>query len=212
MTNKNDRADKVSALTIRLTHEVGPLSLYDPLADTTIPITVTDEQFTVTLRPGACALILLPEGIDIATPAETSENLALHKAVFGSSSAAEFWEDDCIGTHFLTDCVVENGYWTTAEGDRDGYLLIDLNKVETISRIELYGHSALGKRFSNNFTVSVSEDGVSFTEVAVVKNVKISDLAVPLTCSFDAIPARYIRIKLDTVRPGFGFGEIQVYA
>ncbi len=213
VTNKNYRATKAVTLSLRLTTDIGAISLYDPLTDTETALTVAaDGTFSVSLEPGACALILLPEGVDASAPARESDNLALDKAVFASSSDAKFWEDGNIGTHFLTDGERGNGYWISDSKDRDAYLLVDLGAVETFSKIHLYNHSALANRFCAKFTVSVSADGINYTDVATLTDGKPADMDTPTEVTFDAVSARYIRIKVDQTRPGLGFGEIEVYA
>ncbi len=213
ITNKIFRSTKATKLSLRLTTDIGAISLYDPLTDTETALTVAaDGTFSVTLEPGACVLLLLPEGVDASTPAPESDNLALGKAVFCSSSGAKFWEDSNIGTHFLTDGVPDNGYWCSDNRDKDAYLLVDLGQVETISRLLMYNHAALGRRFCGDFTVSVSTDGVTYTEVAVMTDALPADVNTPTECTFESTEARYIRIKLNTKRPSFGFGEIEVYA
>ncbi len=213
VTNKNYRTTKAATLSLRLTTDIGAISLYDPLTDTETALTVAaDGTFSITLEPGACALILLPEGVDASAPARESDNLALDKAVFASSSDAKFWEDSNIGTHFLTDGILDNGYWTGDNKDKNGYLLIDLGTAQTVSRLHIYNHEDLERRFCGNFSVLVSEDGVTYTEVATVTDGRPKDLSTPCVCSFDSTTARYIRIQLNTPRTGFGFGEIEVYA
>ncbi len=213
VTNKNYRSTTAATLQFRLQKDIGEFSLYNPLSDHTIPVAVAaDGTFSMTLEPGACALILLPEGVDAAAPAPESDNLALGKGVFASSSDALFWEDGNIGTHFLTDGIPSNGYWTTDRKDKDAYLLVDLGTVETVSQVHIYNHVDLARRFCADFTISVSEDGETYTEVAVMTEARPADYDTPTVCTFDAVKARYIRIKLDTSRPMYGFGEIEVYA
>ncbi len=211
VTNKTFRNQNDVTFSMTLTRDVGDISLYDPLTDETTPITPdANGGFSITLKPGAAALILLPEGVDAATPVEKSDNLALNKAVFCSSSAAEFWADGHIGTHFLTDGDIDNGYWVAHQNDRTLYLMIDLGEAMTVSRLHLYNTTELGRRFCSDFTVSVSEDGVNFTEVATVTDGRPDDNTTPCVCTFDATTARYIRINLSKRRTGFG--EIEVYA
>ncbi len=213
VTNKNFKTASDTTLKIRLTQDIGAISLYDPLTDQTTAINVAaDGTFTITLKPGAAALILLPEGVDAATPPVVSNNLALNRPVYVTSSGALFWEDGNIGTHFITDGIIDNGYWCCDSKDREAHLILDLGKVTSFSEIDIYSHKDLGKRFCQDFTISVSEDGVNYTEVIVKTDVTFEDLTKPCVCTFDAVSARYIRITLDKQRPNYGFGEIEVYA
>ncbi len=213
VTNKSYRSTTAATYQLRLQKDVGEIILYDALTDREAPLTVeADGSFTLTIEPGAALLLILPEGVDAATPATVSENLALNQPVFCSSSAAKFWEDGNIGTHFLTDGISDNGYWTSDNKDRAAYLLIDLGKSEAISELRIYNHIELSRRFCGDFTISVSTDGVTYTDVFAVEDGMPDDMSTPTVCAFDSVDARYIRITMDTSRPGFGFGEIEVYA
>ncbi len=213
ITNKNYKSASDSTFTIRITRDIGAASIYDPLTDETTVLNVAEDgSFTITIKPGSVLLLILPEGVDAAAPAPESDNLALGCPVYVSSSGAKFWEDDIIGTHFITDGIIDNGYWCTDNKDRDAYLLLDLGQVKSFSQIDIYSHVGIAKRFCSDFTISVSEDGVNFTELVVKTDVSFEDYSIPCTCSFDAVSARYIRIKLDRNRPNLGFGEIQVFA
>ncbi len=212
LTNKDFRATESATLTVRVAKDVGPLSYFDPLTGETTALTLTDSTFTVTLKPGACGLVLLPEGVDAARPAVKSDNLALGKGVFCSSSSAEFWADGNIGTHFLTDGDPANGYWLCDNRDRSPYLLIDLGASMSVSKLHIYTHTALGSKFCKAFTVQVSEDGVNYTDVTTVEKITFTDTGSPYECAFDTVNARYIRIRFNVLRPMQGMGEIEVYA
>ncbi len=213
VTNKNYKSTHDAKLTVRIHGDISELSLYDPLTDKVSTVKVAhDGSFSLTVKPGAAMLIILPEGVNAATPTPVSDNLALGRPVYASSSAAKFWEDGDIGTHFLTDGVIDNGCWRTDDQDRNSWLLLDLGQVQSISKMHLYSHKTLGSRFCPDFTVSVSEDGVTYTEVAVMTDVDMDDLTKPCEVTFDTVSARYIRIKLDKKKPNYGFGEIEVYA
>ncbi len=213
VTNKTFRTTAAATFALKFTKDIGAVTLYDPLTDKETTITpAADGSFSITLEPGACALILLPEGVDAATPEPESDNLALNQPVYVSSSAAKFWEDGSIGTHFLTDGIRDNGYWISDDKDREAYLLLDLGRSVSVSKLCIYSHEELGARFCKDFTVYASEDGVNFTEIAVVEDGRPADTATPCTVTFDTVTARYIRIEPASRRPGFGFGEIEAYS
>ncbi len=212
LTNKNFRTTASATLTVRVAKDVGSLSYFDPLTGETTALTVKDDTFTITLEPGACGLVLLPEGVDASRDAEKSENLALGKPVYCSSSQAKFWEDGNIGTHFLTDGDPSNGYWLSDTRDRTAYLLIDLGASMSVSKLHLYSHTNLKSNFCKGFTIQISEDGVSYTDVVSVDKPTVTDSDTPYICEFDTVTARYIRIQFDVSRPQQGMGEIEVYA
>ena len=214
VTSKNYKKKDSVVLKFSLTKDAGELRIYDPLTDQESALTAGEDGiFAITLEPGGCALILLPEGTDASTPSEPSDNLALGKAVFVSSSRASFWEKGNIGTHYLTDGKPNKGYWISDRGDNNSELLLDLGSVNTVGRILLYWHFDLGDKFCKQFTVSVSTDGVNYTEVANVSTAVPAALDEPCVCAFDPVNARYIRIRLldNGSGKGSGFGEIEVY-
>ena len=214
VTCKNYKKNGTVELKFSLTKDVGELRLYDPISDRESALTAGgDGMFTVTLEPGGCALILLPEGTDASTPPEPNDNLALGKAVFVSSSRASFWSKGNIGTHYLTDGKPNKGYWISDPDDDNRELLLDLGGVDSVGKLLLYGHFDLGDNFCKQFTVSVSADGVNYTEVASVSTGVPAGTNDPYVCSFGPVDARYIRITLldKGSGDGSGFGEIEVY-
>ncbi len=213
ISNKNFRTTTASNFKIKVQKDVGALSVFDPLTGETAAITVgADGTFILTLQPGQCVAVILPEGVDVSRPeAEQGENLALNKPVFASSSSASFWEDGTVATYFLTDGIPENGGWLSHTKDREAWIKVDLLEVSEVSRVVIRMNETLTKnKRCKDFTVLVSEDGVTYTEVAKVESHDWSDVSVPLELTFDKVNARYIRIACDKGRV-VGFGEIEVY-
>ncbi len=213
ITNKSFTTTADAIFKIKLQMNVGELSVFDPLTGETSTITVgADGTFTLTLKPGQCVAIILPEGVDASRPnSDPNKNLALNKPVFASSSAAAFWEDGNIATYFLTDGIVGNGNWRPHTRDRAPWLKLDLLEVTSVSTIKIHMNESLtsGQR-CKSFHVLVSEDGVNYVEVAKVQGHNWSDLSTPLELTFDKVSARYIRIVSDSGR-ATGFGDIEVY-
>lgn len=213
ISNKSFRTDKDAIFKIKAQKDVGALSVFDPLTGETAAITVgADGTFTLTLKPGQCVAVILPEGVDASRP-DTSlpANLALDKPVFASSSSALFWEDGSIATYFLTDGDPARGYWAGHKADRAAWLKLDLLEVCEVSSVKIHSSAAISKaQRCETFTVLVSEDGVTYTEVAAVEGHDWGDCTQPLELTFDKVKARYIRIICDTGR-ATGFGEIEVY-
>ena len=213
ISNKSFRTDKDATFTVKVQKDVGALSVFDPLTGETAAITVgADGTFTLTLKPGQCVAVILPEGVDASRPGSSlPANLALDKPVFASSSSALFWEDGSIATYFLTDGDPANGYWAGHKNDRAAWLKLDLLEVCEVSSVKIHSSAAINKaQRCKSFTVLVSEDGVTYTEVAAVEGHDWGDCTQPLELTFDKVKARYIRIICDTGR-ATGFGEIEVY-
>ncbi len=213
ISNKSFRTDKDATFTVKVQKDVGALSVFDPLTGETAAITVgADGTFTLTLKPGQCVAVILPEGVDASRPGSSlPANLALDKPVFASSSSALFWEDGSIATYFLTDGDPARGYWAGHKADRAAWLKLDLLEVCEVSSVKIHSSAAINKaQRCKTFTVLVSEDGVTYTEVAAVEGHDWGDCTQPLELTFDKVKARYIRIICDTGR-ATGFGEIEVY-
>lgn len=211
ITNKKFTANGAMTLTLKANKQ-GEFKILDLATGEMKPLTVgADGTFTLELAPGQCAVIELPAGMDASRTAEQSENLALNKPVFVSTSSASFWQKGDVASYFLTDGTPDNGCWVTERTDREGWAKLDLMEVCDVSRILISMNSHLGKtQCLRDFTVLVSEDGVNFTEVGKYKGYDWGDNTAPLEVTFDTAKVRYVLIRTDTKRP-MGIGEIEVY-
>jgi hypothetical protein len=212
ISNKNFRVAKDSVFTVKVQKDVGALTVFDPMTGETSAVTVgADSTFTLTLKPGQCVAMILPEGVDVSRPTEQSENLALNKPVYVSSSSASFWQKGDVAAYYLTDGDPENGCWITERGDRNGWVKLDLTESLDVSRVVIRWNNHFGKsQRLKDFTVLISEDGVNFTEVARVNGDDWSDETKSVEVTFDTVKARYIRIQSDSKKV-IGIGEIEVY-
>jgi len=213
ISNKNFSIEKDNIFTVKIQKNVGALSVFDPVTGETSDITVgADSTFTLTLKPGQCVAIILPEGVDVSRSAEKTDNLALNKPVYVSSSSATFWEKKNIASYFLTDGMTDNGYWAANRADKKAWLELDLLTVSEINQLKFYSNSDIPRTLRcDNFIVYASEDGVTYTEIAKVKNFDWSDAETVLEVAVDKIRTRYIRIEADA-RYATAFSEIEVYA
>ena len=211
ITNKKFTANGAMTLTLKANKQ-GEFKILDLATGEMKPLSVgADGTFTLELAPGQCAVIELPAGMDASRAAEQSENLALNKPVFVSTSSASFWQKGDVASYFLTDGTPDNGCWVTERTDREGWAKLDLMEVCDVSRILISMNSHLGKtQYLRDFTVLVSEDGVNFTEVGKYKGYDWGDNTAPLEVTFDTAKVRYVLIRTDTKRP-MGIGEIEVY-
>lgn len=211
ITNKKFTANGAVTLTLKA-NKHGEFKILDLTTGEMKPLAVgADGTFTLELAPGQCAVIELPAGMDASRPAEKAEDLALNKPVYVSTSSATFWQKSNIASYFLTDGTPDNGCWITAREDREGWAKLDLMEVCDVSRIVVSMNSQLGKaQRLRDFTVLVSEDGVSFTEVGKYDGYDWGDGVSSLEVTFDTAKVRYVLIRTDTKRP-MGIGEIEVY-
>ncbi len=213
ITNKMYTRKAAAEFTFRPASDVGELSYFDPVAgETTVMALSADGTFTITLEPGACGIILLPEGVDISAPAEESPNLMLGHGMHVSSSQAQFWSAGNIASHFTTDGDRQNGAWLSKADDEAPRLILDLGAVKTVREVHLYVNDYVSKAsYITDFTVAVSADGVTFTDVLTVEGATY-DPMVGSVCiaAFDPVEARYIRI-LPKATGVVGVGEVEVY-
>ena len=211
ITNKRFTANGAMTLTLKANKQ-GEFRILDLATGEMKPLSVgADGTFTLELAPGQCAVIELPVGMDASRSEKSSEDLALNKPVYVSTSAASFWQKGNVASYFLTDGTPDNGCWITDRTDREGWAKLDLLEVCDVSRIVISSNSHLGKAQSlRDFTVLVSEDGVNFTEVGKYDGYDWGDNTAPLEVTFDTAKVRYVLIRTDTKRP-MGIGEIQVY-
>jgi hypothetical protein len=211
ITNKRFTANGAMTLTLKANKQ-GEFRILDLATGEMKPLAVgADGTFTLELAPGQCAVIELPVGMDASRSEESSEDLALNKPVYVSTSAASFWQKGNVASYFLTDGTPDNGCWITDRTDREGWAKLDLLEVCDVSRIVISSNSHLGKAQSlRDFTVLVSEDGVNFTEVGKYDGYDWGNNTAPLEVTFDTAKVRYVLIRTDTKRP-MGIGEIEVY-
>ena len=211
ITNKRFTANGAMILTLKANKQ-GNFKILDLTTGEMKPLTVgADGTFTLELAPGQCAVIELPAGMDVSRSEEGSEDLALNKPVYVSTSSATFWQKTNVASYFLTDGTPDNGCWISDRTDREGWAKLDLLEVCDVSRIMISSNSHLGKAQSlRDFTVLVSEDGVNYTEVGNYDGYEWGDGVSSLEVTFDTAKVRYVLIRTDTKRP-MGIGEIEVY-
>ena len=174
---------------------------------------LTDGKLTLTLAAGDGVLIKLPEGDFIRPQEKTDKNLALHAPVTATSSVSM----DNYYIYNLTDGIVDsaNAARVTAKRGENQLLTVDLGRVETINRIDLYPAGVgtfCGALSPTDFSLLVSADGVIWTEVANNTEPLPRDY-VPVF-RFESIEARYVRICIRGLKGSNGYadiGELMVY-
>ncbi len=213
VTNKLYTKKSPSAFTFLPAYVKGEFTYYDPWTNETTPLTLSDDgTFTINLEPGASGIIILPEGMDISAPAQENPNLMLGQGMHVSSSQAQFWTAGNIATHFVTDGDRQNGAWISKADDQAPRIILDLGDVKHVSEVHLYINEFINPSdYITDFTVAVSKDGVTFTDVLTVEGATY-DRSVGGVCiaAFDGVEARYIRI-LPKKTGVVGVGEIEVY-
>lgn len=136
---------------------------------------------------------------------ETLENLALHKKATANrqTNASEAAEK-------AVDGLVLGSKWC-AEGNGGHNLTIDLGNVYTLSSFRIHHAEAGGEGMSANthsFTISVSTDGSSYTEV-----VDVTDNTAGVTeHAITPTPGRYVRLDIrESVQPGTQWPATRIF-
>ncbi len=185
------------------------------------PLAMTDGAVTLTLAAGDGVLIALPEGSnffasDEEQPAETV-NLATDAIVTASTSqGSEGWYVYNLtdGNRLAGGESSENG-WRTVDST-DAYILLDFGRVLKFNRIDLYSAGTFfehGLKFPKNITISVSNDGKTFTEIKTISDMTPTSLSGD-SITFNTQIARYMRLDLTGAKRKdvyVALNEIEVY-
>ncbi|MBE6653058.1 MAG: discoidin domain-containing protein [Ruminococcaceae bacterium] len=213
VTNKKDTADGVATFVIQVADGLRDLKLLDLSDGQMKPLTVgADGTITLTVNPGQCAVIELPDGFDASRPETVADNLALNKPAYVSSSGALYTLASSPAAHYMTDGDTKVMGWMAGELDQAPWIKLDLGEVCEISRVNVFMTQTrlIWNNCCRSFTISVSADGEAYTEVARVENHEWTKTAPMLALTFASQEARYVRIDLDPTA-GIALGEIEVY-
>ncbi len=210
LTAADYNAGETITAEVTLQQDLQGLTCFDPLTGLTRPVTVAaDGRFSLQLTPGCSQVVFLPEGADVSPVTEPTDNLAFGRGAFVSSSQADFWKNNKIGSRFLTDGDT-NGCWRSVREDSHPTVTVDLGQVCTVGRVVLEANDKIPEsRRCTDLRIFTSLDGKTYTEAGTVKQgVYTQDR---LTCSFPGVDARYVRIMSD-VEYTTGFSEVEIYA
>ena len=211
VTNKNYAADGAVTLTIKATDGLRDLKLLDIESEQMVPLTVAaDGTFTLSIGAAQCALVELPDGYDAARSVET-DNLAYGKPAYVTSNSSDFWSSTYFSAQYLTDGNTAELGWSPVSTDPAPQIDLDLREVCAVSRIKISMTKSVWNRRCKSFTVSVSADGETYTEVANVVDYDWDKTTKSMEITFDKTDVRYVRIKASAEGNGRCFGEIEVY-
>ena len=212
VVNKSYAADGAVTFTIKAADGLRDLKVLDLATGEMVPLTVgADGTFTLDIGAGQCAVIELPDGYDASRPDPDTGNLALNKPAYVSSNSSKFFENTNSSGMFLTDGDTSQMGWNPSEKDESFWIRLDLGEVYQVSTVRIYMTQTLWNRRCKNFVISVSEDGVNYTEVARVENFEWDKKTKSADFSFDTTSARYIKIEQTVNDSSRAFGEIEVY-
>ncbi|MBQ9780962.1 MAG: discoidin domain-containing protein [Clostridia bacterium] len=207
--------------TVKLTFDKAIASLSEvSRADGSLKaLTMDGQNLTLELAAGDGMLIALPEGFDHYQPTNT-ENPApnTNLAALPEASVSATTSQGANGYYIdlLTDGVrfSDGALMGWATNDRsEGQITLDLGAVRDVNRIDLYPSGDVfeyGRTFPADLTISISEDGKTYTPAAKLENCKITgDTGISVT--FDTKKAQYVRIDIPKGRRAAAICEIEVY-
>ena len=124
-------------------------------------------------------------------------NLALNKTATASSGNAAAAVDGNTGTR-----------WESAQTDEEWWM-VDLGEASEFNTIQILWEGA----YSKSFTITVSTDGETFTQIVSVENQSLSGFPHQQKLKFDAVTARYVKFNViaRATQWGNSFYEFGVY-
>ena len=169
----------------------------------------TDRTYYLSLQAGGAALFALPEDYRYSEAKEEEPaNVFYHKTVYGNSSlGTPGTRDDKLPGWYLsclTDGYIKansglglNGWCSELRDESfETYVKIDLGSIKTLNSVTLHAvddSTGYTGYFPKSFTVSASEDGVTWTQLAAETNVSVSDYMI---LNFAETDMRYLKVDV----------------
>ncbi len=174
-------------------------------------IALSGGKATIALTAGNLCVIKLPEGYDARADKTvndgTSTSLLSGIGASVSSSVGSTYFAYMLGDGKRT----ETG-WSTDSNADSAYIYYDLKAPKTFNRIDIYPLADNYDFFPRALTVSVSEDGITYREVASAKDIDIETWG---SLTFEAVTAQFVRVDITSMlnlgNPSARIGEIELY-
>ncbi|MCQ2430328.1 MAG: discoidin domain-containing protein [Clostridia bacterium] len=170
-------------------------------------ISVADGQFTMQPDAGGLLVFALPAGYK-AYERPVSDGVT-QSLVSGIGASVSSSKSDGRYAYMLNDGNRTDTGWCSEASDPAPYVYFDLHGSRTFNRVDIYP-SGTGASFPKALSVLVSDDGISYREVADIPSVSLSSWG---SITFEAVTARYLRVEIDAL-PAAGtveIGEIEVW-
>ena len=215
VTNKNDSANGAVIFTIKVTDGLRDMKILDLTTGEMVPLTVAaDGTLTLNIAAAQCAVIELPDGYDASRLDVETNNLALNRPVYVSSTSASYANGSSLASHYLTDGDSALMGWSSNADDKAAWLCLDLGEVCDIRQINVIMSQTdlVWNNSCKSFAISVSADGEQYTEVARVIDHQWNKNDPCMELELDPVQARYIRIDVINATSSAAFGEIEVYS
>lgn len=169
-----------------------------------------DHTITYMSVPGETAIISGGTQLNNWTLHDPLHNIYVTDVPEGAELARQFYVDGEPMPNAATEYSPSDWQWLNSVGymspyvdsaDSNEYLILDLGEEQLISQLTLYSGSrtdADGKAagFPRDFTVSASVDGKNWTVLAEQADCSAPETRAPVTISFEAKNARYVKINI----------------
>lgn len=153
------------------------------------------------LDKGEAVLYALPAGYDHDDrPTPVNANLAIGATVRADSAqTTDGWSPAAVtdGQRFSVQSGANGWSTPVTEDSRETSLTVDLRRVQTVNRVDLYPAGNLldyGSAFPRGFALELSADGETWQRVATVTDQ--GRAGAPASYSFDARQARFVRLTV----------------
>ncbi len=175
-------------------------------------LSVNDGKITLSLAAGALAVFKLPEGYDARTDQSVNDGTSV-SLLQGLAPSVSSSKSGTTYAYMLTDGNRNDTGWSSEAGDTSPWIVYDLKASKTFNRIDIHPMSSYQPLYPGALTVSVSDDGITYRNVASVQNIDYKQLKA---LTFETTTARFVRITVDEVRTfgqltGVYIGEIELY-
>ncbi len=174
-------------------------------------IAVSGGKATIALTAGNLCVIKLPEGYDARADKTVNDGTST-SLLTGIGASVSSSVGNGYFAYMLNDGKRTATGWTTNAADKTAYIVYDLKTPKTFNRIDIYPLDGSYDFFPRALTVQVSDDGVSYREVAVAKDINIEAWGA---MTFEATTARFVRVEITAMlnlgKPSARLGEIELY-
>ncbi|NUN99469.1 MAG: discoidin domain-containing protein [Saprospiraceae bacterium] len=128
------------------------------------------------------------------------------EALLGTLSATSVLDDTPANAVVNANDNDFNTAWSSAFGEQNAAITVDLGRIKTISAVKLYWDWIF---FAKNYTVQVSADNLLWTTVAAVSE---GNGQIDLFKNLQDVKGRYVRLSLTQHNAGwYRLGEFEVY-
>lgn len=178
-------------------------------------VAIDGGKLSLALEAGDGELFALPPGLDFANktePALVGSNLAADAEIMCNSSTGtsdQYMNNLNDGNR---ECEQSGTLGWASNGTKQTEIVIDIGYTTGLNRVDIYpagSGKTLGKNFGKDVTVSVSEDGKAWKQVAEKSDIN-ARAEIP-SITFDAVNARYVKLDITGYSKTLAIAEIEIF-